>query len=417
MVYRQYALRARYQAVGPHIEVERGRTSGEGFASIAENDDAHAALLIGLGDLRLASLPSVRQFHIGERKSLGQHHVKLQRGIGCLGEGQMHGHRVGGGGRQAEIFHSQGSLCRGQRQVARQEGGLAQGHGHDMYGIAHRNALVAIHIGLIAVEGFVLQSHHLVHHAHRIGRRDSAIEVGVALGDGYGRVKVEHLLLCVQIIRAGVQPGFHVGHFHVVGCAVAPHRTVVLKRRTGVGEIIVHKLQHFLLILLHEVAPDAIVGALYGIAIIKYGVVETATRTILNGGEHVVGRLVETIFIRAVITIGPVEIPYGPQDVGTMQGAHVLAIEVATLRVHEFAVVHVLIDKEVACCHLGVEFVVESPFHTRADEAGQRVEVILNQLEAFGVGGFLKVGVLHVDGEGVVVVVEFVSLVVITVQL
>ena len=100
-----------------------------------------------------------------------------------------------------------------------------------------------------------------------------------------------------------------------------------------------------------------------------------------------------------------------------MQGAHVLAIEVATLRVIEFAVVHVLIDKEVACCHLGVEFVVESPFHTRADEAGQRVEVILNQLEAFGVGGFLKVGVLHVDGEGVVVVVEFVSLVVVAVQL
>ena len=85
----------------------------------------------------------------------------------------------------------------------------------------------------------------------------------------------------------------------------------MLERRTGVGEIIVHKLQHFLLILLHEVAPDAIVGALYGIAIIKYGVVETATRTILNGGEHIVGRLVDTIFIRAVIAIGPVEIPYG----------------------------------------------------------------------------------------------------------
>ena len=100
-----------------------------------------------------------------------------------------------------------------------------------------------------------------------------------------------------------------------------------------------------------------------------------------------------------------------------MQGAHVFAIEVATLRVHEFAVVHVLIDKEEACCHLGVEFVVESPFHTRADEDGQRVEVILNQLEAFGVGGLLKVGVLHVDGEGVVVVVEFVSLVVVAVQL
>ena len=100
-----------------------------------------------------------------------------------------------------------------------------------------------------------------------------------------------------------------------------------------------------------------------------------------------------------------------------MQSAHVFAIEVATLRVHEFAVVHVLIDKEEACCHLGVEFVVESPFHTRADEAGQRVEVILNQLEAFRVGGFLKVGVLDVDGEGVVVVVEFVSLVVVAVQL
>ena len=85
----------------------------------------------------------------------------------------------------------------------------------------------------------------------------------------------------------------------------------MLERGTCIGEIVVHKLQHFLLILLHEVAPDAIVGALYGIAIIKYGVVETAARTVLNGGEHVVGRLVETIFIRAVVAIGPVEIPDG----------------------------------------------------------------------------------------------------------
>ena len=85
----------------------------------------------------------------------------------------------------------------------------------------------------------------------------------------------------------------------------------MLERGTGVGEIVVHKLQHFLLILLHEVVPDAIVGALYGIAIIKYGVVEAAARIVLNGGEHVVGRLVETILIRAVITKGPVEIPYG----------------------------------------------------------------------------------------------------------
>ena len=99
-----------------------------------------------------------------------------------------------------------------------------------------------------------------------------------------------------------------------------------------------------------------------------------------------------------------------------MERQDVLAEYVGALGVFQFHIEHIIVDKHVTGKLVDV-YLVGIGIGAGQDEAGQFVEVVLDEVEARFVVVLGEIGLLDVDGQGVGCVAELVNLVVVAVQL